>query len=572
MDIFSTFDKLVLELSDDERRKLLEKINASSTVTKSTVGLREPEDTEAISLEEELEGIGFFKRLILMLKSLFKGISLEEALLDDRLSRLKREIETNYPGLIDFKRKIFLPLFRNYIADLKVVADFFRSMLVFAFEKRRELFLAYMVNSELTGVHRTIKERLSPEKIKDEMFLDDKYEIKHEMEKRLKEIMESISPEEKKRVYRKIVFLYGLYRLSTMDFSEILNCFMSARGSGGCPFKSISSRLILLGEILFNFQGIPSAELFQVLFIFGNQDMLSEKDANLGKEMNKFITNSLVMLEKIKNFTERIPLIQIIRYIKRDPQYIPAHREAIDDWFYNFKNFWDRWLVASFRKFSLSEDRRSIVYTLTEYLEAPEINYLENYRGEKFEFPITMGFLNTFVEYIFVKHMSRGLKILLVNGDFYKEANREIFTDSYNWLNNLDKTLEMFDSKLDKYGEIGKEIEKVESEIAPMRLKNKKIAIILSKADKEAEEIISKHIEHTTLMIKVLEGILYGEVGGEFDTISNFTEIGGRENQKIIKSWKNTLSLLDRAVILVKDSRNIEASYWQSLLDSAVFV
>ncbi len=572
MDIFSTFDKLVAELSDEERRKLLEKINASASVTKTSVGLSEPGDTPAFSLEEELENVGFFKRLILVIKSFFKGISLEEALLDDRISGIKREIEVNYPGLIDFKRKLFLPLFRDYIADLKVVADFFRSILLFAFEKKRELFFAYMVNSELTGIHQTIREELSPEKIRDEMLLEDKYEIKREMERKLKDILESITPDEKKRVYRKILFLYGLYRLTTIDFMQILDCFRESAGSVGCPFKAISGKLVLLGEILFNFHGIPSAEVFQVLFIFSNEDMLSERDANFGKEMNKFITNSLVMLEKIRNFTERIPLIQIIRYIKRDPRYTPARREAIDDWFYSFKNFWDRWLAASFRKFSLSEDRRNILYTLREYLDAPEINYLSNYRGEKFEFPITMGFLNTFVEYVFVKHMSRGLKILLVNGDFYKEANREVFTDSYNWLNNLDKTLEAFDSKLDKYGEIGKEIEKVESEIAPLRLKNKKIAIILSKADKEAEEIINKHIEHTTLLIKVLEGILYGEVGGEYDTISNFTEIGGRENQKIVKSWKNTLSLLDRAVILVKDSHNIEASYWQSLLDSAVFV
>ncbi len=568
MDVFSNFDRLVAELSKEERLALLEKINSSTSITRSDVGIAEPQEVSISSIEEELTNLNFFKRLMLIIKSLFKGISLEEALIDDRLVRIRREIESIFPNLIDFKDKIFLTSFRNYILDLKTAADFFRPILVFAFENKRELFLAYMVNSELQEVHLRIKENLDPERIKAEMMLEDKYEIKREMEKRLKDIIESISPEEKKRIYKKILFLYGLYRLSTFDFTPFVKCFEMAGSAKGCPFRVVSSKLTLLGDILFNFRGRPRAEIFEVLFLFTNKDMMYDKDTNLNSELAKFVNTSMVMLEKIKRFSEKIPLVQIIRFIKKEPGYLPNRKESIDDWFYSFKAFWDRWLAVSFKKFSLVEDRKNIIYTICEYLRAPEINYLENYRGDRVEFPVTMGFLNTFFEYIFVKYMNRGLKILLVNGDFYKEANRNAFTDSYNWLNNLDKTLESFDAKMDKLGEIGKEIKSIENEITPLRLKEKKIGILLGKADREAEEIINKSTGYMLTLIKVLEGILYGEVGGEYDTISNFTEIGGRENSRIIKSWKETLALLDRAVILLKDSYNIESSYWKSVIDS----
>ncbi len=49
---------------------------------------------------------------------------------------------------------------------------------------------------------------------------------------------------------------------------------------------------------------------------------------------------------------------------------------------------------------------------------------------------------------------------------------------------------------------------------------------------------------------KVLNGVLHGEVGGYYDTLSNLQEIGGRHN-------KNYLEALDRALVGCRSAAGI---------------
>ncbi len=63
------------------------------------------------------------------------------------------------------------------------------------------------------------------------------------------------------------------------------------------------------------------------------------------------------------------------------------------------------------------------------------------------------------------------------------------------------------------------------------------------KADAEAAELVQRTINSLKTLNKILNGILYSEAGGKYDTLSNLGYIGGKENDVLKKDWEKIISL-----------------------------
>lgn len=57
----------------------------------------------------------------------------------------------------------------------------------------------------------------------------------------------------------------------------------------------------------------------------------------------------------------------------------------------------------------------------------------------------------------------------------------------------------------------------------------------LDRIDETAERLVRRGIETFHGLAEVIGGVLYGEVGGHYDTLSNFEELGGRNHQRVVE-------------------------------------
>src|SRR5271157_6088515 len=100
METTSVFDRLVEELSREERRRLLARIE--DTVTLSAEPLKAPsgpEEEAAADSQIAFQFLGSFARFLFLLKGLFSGKTGFEAYEESLLARVKKEIARRAPRL-----------------------------------------------------------------------------------------------------------------------------------------------------------------------------------------------------------------------------------------------------------------------------------------------------------------------------------------------------------------------------------------------------------------------------------------------------------------------------------------
>ena len=127
----NSFDKLVSNLSQQERESILEKMRAVSS--DEEINMLSPVETVAeadISIPEKIRGESMFFRVMLWLKSVFTNSTSEVLYNEIKLSSISRNVERNYPGLIDSKKGLLLNTFYDRLNELKTAADFIRPYIV----------------------------------------------------------------------------------------------------------------------------------------------------------------------------------------------------------------------------------------------------------------------------------------------------------------------------------------------------------------------------------------------------------------------------------------------------------
>ena len=101
-------------------------------------------------------------------------------------------------------------------------------------------------------------------------------------------------------------------------------------------------------------------------------------------------------------------------------------------------------------------------------------------------------------------------------------------------------------------------MERINQEAIPVGLRLKKQKVLLKQVDKRVMEIINQAEEDFQLLIHVMSGVLFGEKGGRFDTLSNIGYIGGKDNQAFIRKLKEILDGLNLFYQTLKDLRENE--------------
>jgi len=198
-----------------------------------------------------------------------------------------------------------------------------------------------------------------------------------------------------------------------------------------------------------------------------------------------------------------------------------------------------------------------------ELLNIKTLPSLSNYRADKFgrntpvRHEFSLCFVKGFLNQVFAP-LSRALKLIYLNAEFYKEENRHAYTDAFLLLSEADQKIEELETMLGPQGELRAAIQGVKGQALGERLRQKRILGILARADGEARALVDAFIEQIDNLKALLHGILKGQPGDRYDTLVNLDKIGGRENSDLRQAWTRALEKTDQGAVLLEKIRDLE--------------
>jgi len=551
MDESGTFDRLVRELSNEERREMLDRILSSVHVSQDSLSAP-VEDEEQFDYTKMYQDVSFFQKIIIFLKALFSRRDKFEVMEDIYLERISKQVMKSYPGLVSFKEGEFLPAFFEELRSLKEAASVFSRVIQETSEQQRMDFIAFLGGIELPDIQERFLKETDPELVAQEKSTDSDYDIRRSIEFALEDIIASISDYDRRIMYADASFIHVLRAFVAFPFDRLLSSFESGpSGRGSSTFVDIQKPLLELANILASLAVPPSDHVLEALFLFESRFLLDDETFDMEEHVKKSMERADTALAQIRHFNREVPLLDILKIVTRNINYRPIPIAGGEDWFSLYKQFYRKRFEKLFEVFLETRRKKKLIADVCAYLKIQTIPLLPFYRsgnwggevGVKHE--VSLAFVHQFMKRVFFPELIPTLKMILIDGAFYKEQNREEFNDAYSGLMALPDRITALERSLSAEGPIGKAVEQVINESIPPRQKEKKLLAALKPADSNAQAIVQDAIARLELLVDVINGILFGEVGGKYDTLSNLGQIGGRESASFVPRLNEALKRLD---------------------------
>ncbi|MBN1837745.1 MAG: hypothetical protein JW820_17945 [Spirochaetales bacterium] len=587
MEEHSLFDYLVRELDSEERRALL--VRMQGALPSYPVELAPAGDVDDFVPEAEAGRLGLFRRLVLLLTALLTGKDRSHLLRELYLRRLGEQIRRRNPGLIDFRNERFLDGMREELSRLADSARLFRGLLSGALSggpgsghaeglsDDRRAFIAFLARDELRSFQTAFARDTDPQQIWRSLPLAEERtptlertaaeerRVREEMLARFTRLVASIPEESKRRLYRDTAALYGLHSLAAFDFESLRAPFERHRLAGGfsCPFAQLAPALRELAENLSVVNHPPSPQALYDLILFSHREQLDEANPDLEERLRERLAGAREALEAISRFHERVPLVAILRFVRGDPYYLPRVSGGGEDWFLLYQDFWRRRLQRSYQEFVQARVRKQLEERCRWLLGGRLPPQLDNYRDDKFgaDTPVlhalSLAFLAQFHATAFLE-LHRPLKLIYLNGEFFREDNRRAFTDAFHFFDSLTGTIGALEARLGPSGDLRAAIQSIKNTEPRKRLQTAGIRDVLSRADVDARALVEQGEVELAALADLLGGILEGRPGEPFDSLANLRRLGGRENPELTRAWKRAMELCGQAHRLLREILALE--------------
>jgi hypothetical protein len=428
--------------------------------------------------------------------------------------------------------------------------------------QRRSEFIAFLARNELKDFQERLQEETDPQVFWENNQFSDEKPVRTLMLKRFQELIETIPPADRQRIGRDAGAFFALYNLSRHPFEALLSAFKGEEAPEA-EFAEMKKPLTELAECLETVRIPPSAGALYDLFLFLHQEHLEDRDFDLEHQLMDDMNTTHSALAGIRRFRDRVPLHSLLRLITRNPRYYPAPHAAGADWFSPFKNFWRQWVHRRYLEFYHSRTRSALISEALEFLNSRSLPDMLNYRGDKFggntpvRHALSLSFIKGFLKNVFAP-LARSLKLIHLNGEFYKEENRHAFTDAFLYLIEMETKIEELEAMLGPRGELRAAIQEVKGQALGERLRRKRIADILARVDSHARTLVDAFLEQIEKLKAILFGVLKGQPGDRYDTLVNLNKIGGRENSDLRKAWSRAMEKSDQAMMLLNKIRELE--------------
>ena len=232
----NSFDRLVSGLSSGERKDMLEKMKASTSINESlSSDLIEDDPDDSISFSQQIKEESIFYRIYLWIKALLASTTMEAIYNERKISQIAKRIDKISPGLMDYKRGLLLSSFYDKLMELKKCADFFRPYITVA-ENDDSAYLVFLGSLVMNDVERQRDEEVDPYSIP--LTDGPKPEQRMSLLRKMDEVITQIPQGQRNMMYGAVRAAEWLKTVYKTSFPETFICiFYSYRKQLFCRFQ-----------------------------------------------------------------------------------------------------------------------------------------------------------------------------------------------------------------------------------------------------------------------------------------------------------------------------------------------
>ncbi len=361
----SVMENLARSLTEKERRQFLKQIHASLRDDAAEQHKLDRVDTTQeeikVRLRQELRRMSPFRYIILLIKKIFSGKTIEQVVLDYKLNRLKQIVRHKEPGLVSFETRTLKPLLAEKVFDLFVYTIPLKHFFEKLWKEEREIGnfhqLVYNIIEKQIGVEVENSYDLLPleDMVKLYRANGSKDAIIQETNERLDKYIESIDKSNFQRIEEILAPFYHLRDLVLFPFSRFFGIFHGTIRPDNPEYQPLfqkTSAVATLDELeelyyaLYNaaqtkisryFDADIVREIFNTLYpeqARESEKMIeavaiedekggeqNEETSSIDTDAEKFIGDIERIVDSAEDFLKKIPLPQLIRAFKEDPYY-----------------------------------------------------------------------------------------------------------------------------------------------------------------------------------------------------------------------------------------------------------
>jgi hypothetical protein len=560
-----TFNRLAFELSLEERKSLLEKLNNQSNISQDPL-YSEVVEGSSVTMEDQYTQLPWYYRLLFFLWSIFRNRPPVKVYEDREIAKLGKLIGAQSPGIYDYNHGLLLPEFYKELLALKEGSRFFFAALDTGVNRDKGSFYAFLGSLEMGEVHTRLSSAADPEDIAAQHPDISDTELRQSAFRAMEDALAAVSDEQRNRMYANARSLNCLGQLSAFLFDRVLLAFSMDQSLEGmvCAGVTIKDQLSQLNNILFSFKEIPSMTLLESLFIFILQERAGEPGFDINVEMRQLLSRAESALAAVRDFNTRVPLTLILRCAGRDMSFSPKILSGGEEWFVVYREHWKRQVETMLSTYVRRRRQRNLQNAFRQFLKGVSLKPLDHVESESnpqgLPIPGTyaLAFLLTFHDVVLSTDINTFLRPLLLKGEFSRRENRTEFTECYNDLMKLDEAIQKFDASLSPEGDYGKPYLQARGEMVSLPVKRRKMQVLIEDAAAEVDVIVERSRKAITGLINILKGILKKETGGKYETLINLPALAGK-GDAFAGGLDQSLAQLQQALLLMDEIQLMES-------------
>lgn len=560
MENYNSFERMASGISNDERQTILSRLQNSGGVhgEENILPVETITDDDNESFETQIKKEPFLLKLMLWLKSVLTNTNKELLYNEHKLHIISKNIERNYPGLIDAKRGLMLAPFYQKLEELKACAAFFRPYLSAASEDEGGFFvsLASLVMPDITG---EMNANVDPYANSDS--LDAKPELRLQLLHKMDDIFENIPSIDRQKMYDAVKSIEWLKQFERLPFSRFLALFSSiGENVHTAPLSALDNEIDQFSKTLCNGFRITD-ELLESLYIFSVRKM--QVFSSTDNEAETFMSKARSHTSLINMFMSSIPMKSLGKIIHSDSQWTPMQFAGGEDWFVKYKSAWKKIFEQKWEAFVKDCHKETLKVTLKssfdlmEFPLLPERPWAHIWGGIPFRYELTAGFMYWFMHNCFPTH-ELTLKTILMEGAFANKDNQVNFTDDFNNFIQFSISFQGMNRKLSSGGEIGMLFSKLKEDHLRTLQAQTKVEHTVRGVESDIGSLIHKFGDSCRSTSMILGGIVGTLSDTRYGGLTNLNRLAARDNHTFIQKVQEAKTHIETAVYLLTELESID--------------
>ena len=557
-----TFEELVKSLANSERREMLDRIGevaeggANASEAKAAAEKHGGAIADVDAKRTRFSETGVLVRFWFALLAFFSSSTAEEKYNAHLVAELGRSLSQKYGVYFSLSKRMYTDLLYQDLVFLESIRSFFLPY-INEYGKHRGDFYILLASLVAPGPAEAISAALDPSS---ESYDDnDPKELHAALVKRMDEAFDSFPAEDKGRMYQAAQSAEWISSFAELSLNRTILQFSDTAGSGQmCPVDTLTEDFKKLSSVLASAEKIP-VRLLEAFFIFMQKDKMQDEAFSFDQECEEFVKKAVNSLAGIAGFRSRIPLADFVRFSTADISWEPEPDRAGEDWFRLFKVAWKGHFEKRFAQWAKLRDKFVLKKHALNFLECVELPPLEYAPWEdswvkfKFSRQTILLFLKAFFSGVYSKRISRVLRIIMAEGDFYKRENLSEFTDAFNALEHGKQDVAEFESRLAPKGDIGEGFALALAEKKGTLSGKARLERLMATVESDAEGLCTRTLAAMKSLDRVLCGILSVSQDGEYDTLSNLSSIHGTESESFRSEIASVRYRIQECIEIIND-------------------